>query len=103
MFSPVNKSDTSLTTLQIDNKEYRVPKGISVAAAILGYAREESCRTSFITGEKRAPFCFMGVCHDCLVEIDGRPNQQGCVVQVQEGMQIRRQNISEALVDGGRQ
>jgi predicted molibdopterin-dependent oxidoreductase YjgC len=33
----------------------------------------------------------MGVCFDCLMEIDGRPNRQACMVQVEEGMRIRRQ------------
>jgi predicted molibdopterin-dependent oxidoreductase YjgC len=33
----------------------------------------------------------MGVCFECLVEIDGVPNQQGCLAQVREGMRIERQ------------
>ena len=34
----------------------------------------------------------MGVCFDCLMEIDGVPNQQACMVPVAEGMAIRRQD-----------
>ena len=37
----------------------------------------------------RGPFCMMGVCFDCLVEIDGVPNVQGCMTPVREGMQVR--------------
>jgi predicted molibdopterin-dependent oxidoreductase YjgC len=33
----------------------------------------------------------MGVCFECLVEIDGQTNQQGCLVRVRDGMRIRRQ------------
>ncbi len=33
----------------------------------------------------------MGVCFECLVEIDGVPNRQGCLRNVTEGMRIRRQ------------
>jgi predicted molibdopterin-dependent oxidoreductase YjgC len=33
----------------------------------------------------------MGVCFECLVEIDGRPNQQACMTRVREGMRVRRQ------------
>ncbi|MEZ5620583.1 MAG: (2Fe-2S)-binding protein [Burkholderiaceae bacterium] len=36
----------------------------------------------------RAPMCLMGVCFDCLVEIDGRPNVQACMVEVREGMRV---------------
>jgi NADH dehydrogenase/NADH:ubiquinone oxidoreductase subunit G len=29
------------------------------------------------------------VCFDCLVEIDGVPNVQGCMTPVRDGMQVR--------------
>jgi predicted molibdopterin-dependent oxidoreductase YjgC len=32
----------------------------------------------------------MGACFDCLVEIDGVPNRQACMVVVEEAMQVRR-------------
>jgi NADH dehydrogenase/NADH:ubiquinone oxidoreductase subunit G len=31
----------------------------------------------------------MGVCFDCLVEIDGVPNVQACMTRVREGMRVR--------------
>jgi D-hydroxyproline dehydrogenase subunit gamma len=34
----------------------------------------------------------MGVCFDCLAEIDGEPNRQSCMVMVAPGMTIRRQH-----------
>ena len=43
------------------------------------------------TGERRAPFCMMGTCFECLVEIDGQPNRQACLTIVREGMDIKRQ------------
>jgi hypothetical protein len=33
----------------------------------------------------------MGVCFDCLAEIDGVPNRQSCMVTARPGMRIRRQ------------
>jgi predicted molibdopterin-dependent oxidoreductase YjgC len=33
----------------------------------------------------------MGVCFECLMEIDGVPNRQACQVRVADGMRIRRQ------------
>jgi NADH dehydrogenase/NADH:ubiquinone oxidoreductase subunit G len=30
----------------------------------------------------------MGVCFDCLVEVDGRQNVQSCMVEVSDGMQV---------------
>ena len=34
---------------------------------------------------------WMGVCFECLLEIDGQPNQQSCLIPVKEGMRVRRQ------------
>ena len=33
----------------------------------------------------------MGVCFDCLAEIDGVANRQSCMIEVRPGMRIRRQ------------
>lgn len=33
----------------------------------------------------------MGVCFDCLAEIDGVPNRQACMIEAHTGMRIRRQ------------
>jgi predicted molibdopterin-dependent oxidoreductase YjgC len=38
----------------------------------------------------------MGVCFDCLVVIDGRPNQQACMVTVRDGMRVERQQGARA-------
>ena len=64
--------------------------GDSVAAAILAYSANPSRHTAM--GSPRAAYCMMGVCFDCLVEVDGRPNVQGCMTLVREGMVLRRQN-----------
>ena len=36
----------------------------------------------------RGLFCGIGVCFDCLVSVDGIPNQRACLVEVCEGMKI---------------
>jgi hypothetical protein len=50
-----------------------------------------SLRDTPVTGGARAPYCMMGVCFECLAEIDGLPNRQSCMVPAQAGMRIRRQ------------
>ncbi|MFN3352857.1 MAG: 2Fe-2S iron-sulfur cluster-binding protein, partial [Brevundimonas sp.] len=39
----------------------------------------------------RAPFCMMGVCFDCMAEVDGVSSVQTCLVTVREGMSVARQ------------
>lgn len=74
----------------INGQPVHCRQGDSVAAALLmaGFA---DCRDTPVKGVARGPFCMMGVCYDCLVTIDGQPNQQGCMIQVRPGMVIERQ------------
>jgi D-hydroxyproline dehydrogenase subunit gamma len=75
-------------------------EGQTVAQALVA-ANGGACRTTPVSGSARAPYCLMGVCFDCLVEIDGKQNQQGCLVPVREGMQVRIQHGERLLsVDG---
>ena len=62
----------------------------SAAAAVLAAGLLPS-RTTPAGDSPRAPYCLMGACFECLVEIDGTPNQQGCMIAVRDGMRIRRQ------------
>lgn len=95
MFESRFQHTKSIVTIEFEGETLEVPEGITVAAAIFGHAGKTNCRESFVSGEERAAFCFMGVCHECLVEIDGRPNQQACVTVVKPGMRICRQHITE--------
>ena len=77
-------------SITVDGKDATAREGDSVAAALLG-AGSVACRTTQVTGAPRAPFCMMGVCFDCLVVVDGRPNVQGCMTRVNEGMRVETQ------------
>jgi predicted molibdopterin-dependent oxidoreductase YjgC len=82
----------SQATVQIrfDDRPLRVPAGSTVAAALL-LSGVQRFRASPVGGEPRAPYCMMGVCFECLVEIDGEPSRQACLVTVREGMSVRAQ------------
>jgi predicted molibdopterin-dependent oxidoreductase YjgC len=65
--------------------------GQTVAAALLAGGRR-AWRSTGRRGEPRGLFCGMGVCFDCLVRIDGRPNQRACQVPVADGMRVQTQH-----------
>ena len=88
MFRKLHKSDETVS-LSIDGKAVTVDAGISVAAAML-LEGLTPYRLTAVKQTPRAPYCMMGGCFDCLIEIDGQPNQQGCMVMVADGMVIRR-------------
>ncbi|QHJ00888.1 (2Fe-2S)-binding protein [Xylophilus rhododendri] len=76
--------------ITVDGQALDCREGDSVAAALFagGIA---ACRDTAVSGAARGPFCMMGVCYDCLVGIDGRPNQQACMTRVRDGMAVERQ------------
>ncbi len=76
--------------IYLDGEPVPVPAGISVAAAMLLLVALPT-RLTPVKRSPRAPFCMMGVCFECLIEIDGIPNQTACQVEVRSGMQVRRQ------------
>lgn len=80
-----------------DGGEIVARPGDSVAVALLA-AGETSLRETPVSGAPRAPYCMMGVCFDCLVEIDGVGNRQACLTQVAEGMQVRRQRGARGVL-----
>lgn len=91
-------SELETITITFEGQAFTVPAGVSVATALLvGGVRD--FRSSAVRQASRAPYCMMGVCFECLVEIDGVPARQSCIVQAQDGMQVRRQLGAAALDD----
>ncbi|MDX1607483.1 MAG: (2Fe-2S)-binding protein [Candidatus Competibacterales bacterium] len=90
MFRRLPESRDGQVTLRIEGRSVTVAAGQSVAAAVL-VSGLDHCRTTPVSGQPRAPYCMMGVCFDCLMEIDGEANQQACMITVREGMDVRRQ------------
>jgi predicted molibdopterin-dependent oxidoreductase YjgC len=83
-------------TVILNGHAVSVPAGFTAAAAMLLHG-SGATRSTALSGEGRAPYCMMGVCFECLLEIDGEPNQQGCLVIVSEGMRINAQQGKRAV------
>lgn len=79
-----------LVVIELDGAEVKVPAGVSVAAALL-FLDRIPMRHSVVKGAPRAPFCMMGVCFECLIEVDGVVDQRACQLQVRAGICLRRQ------------
>lgn len=87
---------TDKVLVTIEGKPVEVPAGISVAAAVLS-VRDGATRSTPVSGEGRAPYCMMGVCFECLMDIDDVPNRQACMVIVSDGMVINPQEGASKL------
>jgi len=95
LFKPLPGVDAPVD-IWFNDQPLSVPGGRSVAAALLA-AGVSRFRTTPVSGSARAPYCMMGACFECLVEIDGIPSRQSCMVQVQPGMRIHTQEGARDL------
>ncbi len=89
-FRRLDDDERKTVLIFVDGQKIRAMEGDSVAAAVLA-VNFDYTRTTPVTTAKRAPYCMMGVCFECLMEIDGIPNQQACMTVVKENMTVDRQ------------
>jgi len=90
LFRPISAGTDGLISVEFNGRSLAVPGQCSVAAALLA-AGVSRFRSTPVSAAPRAPYCMMGVCFECLLEIDGVANAQACLVTVQPGMKIRSQ------------
>ncbi len=74
--------------LSLDGVPIPARPGQSVGAA-LTEAGVVSWRTTLRAGRPRGLFCGIGVCFDCLLTVDGVPNQRACLAPARDGMVLR--------------
>jgi len=74
--------------LLVNGKEVIAYEGETVFAALIASGRWVFRKTPRL-GEGRGPFCGMGTCYDCLVTINGMPNQRSCMIEAEDGMTVQ--------------
>jgi predicted molibdopterin-dependent oxidoreductase YjgC len=100
MFRRLDNSAPGLIEISLDGEAMQVPAGISLAAALL-YLDAIPVRRTKIGAAPRAPFCMMGICFECMVEIDGQGSQRACQREVFPGMQVSRR-LDDGKPESGR-
>lgn len=96
MFRKLHDPGPATVTVHIDGRPVRAEAGESVAAVLLRQP-EGWNRTTPVSESRRAPYCMMGVCFECLVEVDGQGSVQSCLTPVRDGMSVARQQGRRSL------
>lgn len=78
--------DAPRVQVTFDGTSLDLPEGANLAASLLA-AGVDVFRHTPVSGAPRGPFCMMGACFDCLVEIDGMM-RQACMIEVTQGLQV---------------
>lgn len=96
--SPFSRLPEDRPTLHFsfEGRSLEAREGDTLAAALLAGGIGHF-RATPVSASPRAPWCMMGVCFDCLVEVDGVASRQACLIPVREGMRVRRQHGAKAL------
>ena len=80
-------SSKNRVDITINGETYSAYEGDTVLAALVA-SGHKSLRHSRKIGEPRGPLCGMGVCYECLVTINNRPNQRACMTEVEDRMEV---------------
>ena len=91
MFRRLPDPAGDVIAFDFEGTAFEAREGDSVAAALLANG-VLAFRTTPVSGTPRGPWCLIGECHECLVEIDGEPNRQACMIEVRANMRVRRQH-----------
>jgi thioredoxin reductase len=85
MTAPGLRLGEAVATIVFAGRPVDCREGDTVAAALIA-ADELACRVT-TAGDARGVFCGMGVCHDCVVLVDGCP-ARACMTPVRDGMEV---------------
>ncbi|PXA87381.1 (2Fe-2S)-binding protein [Nostoc sp. 3335mG] len=82
-------ADARQVQVVIDGVAVSADDGEPLAAVLLRTPPFTSRKTA-ISGAVRAPYCMMGVCFECLADVDGRGLVRTCLQPVYQGANVRR-------------
>lgn len=75
--------------IEVDGQPVVAYPGETLATVLLA-AGWRTFRHTLLSGQPRSLYCGMGLCFDCLVTLNGRPNVRACVTLAQPGDQVKR-------------
>lgn len=90
MFRRIGERKGRTVTIYVDDVPVAAEAGEPLAA-VLVRLQPVWTRTTPVNGNRRAPFCMMGVCYDCIAVVNGEGSVRTCTVPVIEGLRVHRQ------------
>lgn len=78
----------------VNGMPFRAYQGETVAGVLLA-AGIQTFRHTDETGLGRGQFCGMGICYDCLIDVDGHRAQRACMTAAAPGMEIAIPEVEE--------
>jgi predicted molibdopterin-dependent oxidoreductase YjgC len=83
----MNKTSKIAGKITINGQEITVLEGDTLGTCLV---RQGILTLRYsLTGEPRGMFCGIGICHDCLVTVDGKPNVRACMTLAIPGISVQ--------------
>lgn len=76
--------------IEVDGEPLTAHRGETIAAALVAAGRL-TLRKTTKQGEPRGMYCGIGVCHECRMVVDGKPNTRVCQTSVTPGCRVETQ------------
>ena len=76
-------------TISFEGQQIEAEDGETLAAALLA-AGVSGFRQATEDDTKRGPYCMIGNCFECMVEIEDHGSRQACRERVRDGLVVRR-------------
>ncbi|SFF51606.1 FAD-dependent oxidoreductase [Aureimonas phyllosphaerae] len=84
-------------TIRFDGRALPAVPGESLAATLI--AAGLKAQSIGKDGRPRGHYCGMGVCHECLVVVNGRAGQRACLTRSEDGQDVRSHPVRIDLLD----
>ena len=87
MFRKIKKQEEKKISFYFENEKINAYEGETIASALL-----RSGIVSFrkdLDKKPRGPFCMMGTCFECLVNVDNFESQQACQFLVKQNISVK--------------
>lgn len=80
---------TDPVTFSFEGRRLTASRGDTIAAALLG-SGVFIFRNSPVSSSPRAPFCMIGNCYECFVQVEAMGVVQACLTEITEEMKISK-------------
>lgn len=87
MFKKLNTEAAPTLRFTFNGRQIEAYEGETIATALLS-AGETTFRRTIKEKEPRGPYCMMGSCFECIVELDGEKQRQACLEPVVNGLRV---------------
>lgn len=85
-FHELEPEEGPRVTVRMDGRDLTLRQGANLAAELL-VSGVMPFRHTPVSGAPRGPFCMMGACFDCLIEVGGT-SRRACLMEVSAGLEI---------------